>query len=214
MPGHITGVFTHRESGTGGIVLMNNTARPRPTRSRSSWPTTSSSTTRSRTSRGSPGTEVPDELAGLLGRWFSEGQPFVFWVSRVSSGADRQGARRPRPVAVREKVADDVYRDPPAASAASSCASPARRRARSTKLNWATYLFTREPIAFGEHLATVRQTSTTRDGRGRVTDRLVEDGPTWVGYGEPRADHRPPQPWVGEHLVDGAVVAAGDQRAR
>ena len=30
MPGHITGVFTHRESGTGGIALMNNSAPPSP----------------------------------------------------------------------------------------------------------------------------------------------------------------------------------------
>src|SRR4029079_16744910 len=30
MPGHITGVFTHRESGTGGIVLMNATVTPGP----------------------------------------------------------------------------------------------------------------------------------------------------------------------------------------
>ena len=30
MPGHITGVFTHRESSTGGLVLMNTTSAPDP----------------------------------------------------------------------------------------------------------------------------------------------------------------------------------------
>ena len=30
MPGHITGVFTHRESGTGAMVLMNSTSAPDP----------------------------------------------------------------------------------------------------------------------------------------------------------------------------------------
>ena len=35
-------------------------------------------------------------------------------------------------------------------SAVSSCGSPAPPTATVTKLNWATYLFTREPIAFGE----------------------------------------------------------------
>ena len=31
MPGHITALLTHRESGTGGIALMNNTSSPDPT---------------------------------------------------------------------------------------------------------------------------------------------------------------------------------------
>ena len=53
-----------------------------------------------------------------------------------------------------EKISDDLYR-----TVSGQYRGEQLRVARAadrtvTKLNWATYLFTREPIAFGEHLDT------------------------------------------------------------
>ncbi len=153
MPGHITGVFTHRESGTGGIVLMNNSAPvppdafaielaehvvehdpvdPEPWR---------------------PGTEIPDEFRGLLGRWFSEGQPFAFWVEQgeLHARIDKPAAAKLAPSRF-VKVSDGVYRDVAGRERGELLRVTRDADGTVTKLNWATYLFTREPIAFGEHL--------------------------------------------------------------
>jgi CubicO group peptidase (beta-lactamase class C family) len=153
MPGHITGVFTHRESGTGGIVLMNNTAPVPPDAfavelgehvlehepiEEEPW---------------RPGTEIPEEYAGLLGRWFSEGQPFVFWVEQgeLKARLDKPSAAKLAPSRF-VKVADDVYRDVAGRERGELLRVTRDADGTVTKLNWATYLFTREPIAFGEHL--------------------------------------------------------------
>jgi CubicO group peptidase (beta-lactamase class C family) len=153
MPGHITGVFTHRESGTGGIALMNNSApvppdvfaieladhvvdhdpvEPEP------W---------------QPGTSVPEEFRGLLGRWFSEGQPFVFWVEQgeLRARVDKPAAAKMTPSRF-AKVEDDVYRDIAGRERGEILRITRNADGTVPKLNWATYLFTREPIAFGEQL--------------------------------------------------------------
>ena len=154
MPGHITGVFTHRQSGTGGIALMNATVTPAPDAlaieladhvvehdpvDEQPW---------------RPGTTVPDELRPVLGRWFSEGQPFVF---SVSGGALQARVDVPAaatlPPSVFEKVSDDVYRTASGRERGELLRITRAADGAVTKLNWATYLFTREPIAFGEHLS-------------------------------------------------------------
>jgi CubicO group peptidase (beta-lactamase class C family) len=151
MPGHITGIFTHRESGTGGIALMNATVTPSPDAfaielgdhvvehdpvEQGPW---------------KPGTQVPDELRGVVGRWFSEGHPFVFVV--------RQGTLEARvdvptaaalPPSVFEKVGDDLYRTVSGRERGELLRITRADDGTVTKLNWATYLFTREPISFGE----------------------------------------------------------------
>jgi CubicO group peptidase (beta-lactamase class C family) len=153
MPGHITGVFTHRESGTGGIVLMNNTAPPAPDAfaieltehvlehdpvDGEPW---------------QPGTSVPDELRPILGRWFSEGQPFVFYVEQgeLRARVDKAGVKILSPSRF-VRVADDVYRDVSGRERGEILRVTRDADGTVSKLNWATYLFTREPIAFGEHL--------------------------------------------------------------
>lgn len=153
MPGHITGVFTHRESGTGGIVLMNNTAPPAPDAfavelvehvlehdpvEEEPW---------------QPGTSVPDELRPILGRWFSEGQPFVFWVEQgeLRARIDKPAAANLAPSRF-VRIEDDVYRDVSGRERGELLRVTRDADGSVSKLNWATYLFTREPIAFGEHL--------------------------------------------------------------
>jgi CubicO group peptidase (beta-lactamase class C family) len=153
MPGHITGVFTHRESGTGGIVLMNNTAPPPPDAFAIELADHVVEHDPVEPEPWQAGTVVPDELRGLLGRWFSEGQPFVFWVEQgeLKARIDKPAAAKV-PASRFVKVSDDVYRDVAGRERGELLRVTRGPDGTVTKLNWATYLFTREPISFGENL--------------------------------------------------------------
>ena len=153
MPGHITGVFTDRESGTGGIVLMNNTAPPPPDAFAIELADHVVEHDPVDADPWQPGTSVPDELRAILGRWFSEGQPFVFWVEQgeLRARIDKPGAEKFQASRF-ERVSDDVYRDVSGRERGETLRVTRNADGSVTKLNWATYLFTREPIAFGEHL--------------------------------------------------------------
>jgi CubicO group peptidase (beta-lactamase class C family) len=153
MPGHITGVFTHRESGTGGIALMNATVTPAPDALAIELADHVIEHDPVEDEPWEPGTEVPHEYLPLLGRWFSEGHPFVFSVarSRLEARIDLPAAAK-LPPSVFERVSDDVYRTISGRERGELLRVTRAADGSVSKLNWATYLFTREPIAFGEHL--------------------------------------------------------------
>jgi CubicO group peptidase (beta-lactamase class C family) len=153
MPGHITGVFTDRESGTGGIVLMNNTSPPPPDAFAIELADHVVEHDPVDPGPWQPGTSVPDELRPILGRWFSEGQPFVFWVEHgeLRARIDKPGAAKLAPSRF-ELVEDDVYRDISGRERGELLRITRNADGTVDKMNWATYLFTRDPIAFGEHL--------------------------------------------------------------
>jgi CubicO group peptidase (beta-lactamase class C family) len=153
MPGHITGVFTHRESGTGGIVLMNNSAPPAPDAFAIELADHVVEHDPVDPEPWRPGASVPDELRPILGRWFSEGQPFVFWVEQgtLLARIDKPAAATMSPSRF-VRVEDDVYRDISGRERGELLRVTRNADGSVAKLNWATYLFTREPIAFGEHL--------------------------------------------------------------
>jgi hypothetical protein len=58
------------------------------------------------------------------------------------------------PPSVFETISDDVYRTVSGQYRGELLRVTRAADATVTKLNWATYLFTREPIAFGEHFDT------------------------------------------------------------
>ena len=153
MPGHRTGVFTHRESGTGGIALMNATVTPGPDALAIELADHVVEHDPVEDEPWRAGTQVPDELRGILGRWFSEGHPFVFVVekSRLQAGIDERAAAGLAP-SVFEKISDDVYRTVSGQWRGEQLRVTRAADGTVTKLNWATCLFTREPLAFGEHL--------------------------------------------------------------
>jgi CubicO group peptidase (beta-lactamase class C family) len=155
MPGHKTGVFTHRESGTGGIALMNATVTPAPDVLTIELADHVVEHDPVEDEPWRAGTEVPDELRGILGRWFSEGHPFVFVVEkgRLQARIDEPAAAG-FPPSVFEKISDDVYRTVSGQYRGEQLRVTRAADGTVTKLNWATYLFTREPIAFGEHFDT------------------------------------------------------------
>jgi CubicO group peptidase (beta-lactamase class C family) len=153
MPGHITGVFTHRETGTGGIALMNATVTPAPDALAIELADHVLEHDPVEDEAWEPGTEVPHEYLPLLGRWFSEGHPFVFSVARgrLEARIDLPAAAK-LPPSVFERVSDDVYRTIAGRERGELLRVTRAADGSVAKLNWATYLFTREPIAFGEHL--------------------------------------------------------------
>lgn len=152
MPGHISGLFTHRESGTGGIALMNASSAPDPTQFavqlaeeavdgeppvRAPW---------------LPGTIVPDEFVDVIGRWYSEGEPFDFKVRAGQLEAHTPGAAAHTPPAVFVKEGDDLYRTKSGRETGELLRITRDGQGRVTRMNWATYVVTRAPLAFGEWL--------------------------------------------------------------
>jgi hypothetical protein len=152
MPGHITGVFTHRESGTGGLALMNSTAAPDPAGFAIDLAQHVIEHDPAAPEVWRPGTEVPAELADLVGLWFSEGSPFVFSVKRGRLEARAQDLPEHKPSSVFEPVGNDVFRTTSGREAGELLRVSRGEDGTATKMNWATYLVTREPYAFGEWL--------------------------------------------------------------
>ncbi|WP_018157183.1 serine hydrolase domain-containing protein [Demetria terragena] len=150
LPGSITGFFTHRESATTGLVCMNSSVAGRP----SAFATTLGAAVLDRQppipEPWVPGTEVPTDLAPLVGTWFSEGASFTFGV--------RQGALEARiagdqgPPSVFESVGADEFVTASGRERGERLVIRRHPDGSVRQLNWATYRFTREPLAFGEDL--------------------------------------------------------------
>jgi hypothetical protein len=95
-----------------------------------------------------PGEAPPDELAGVPGRWWSEGEEFVF---RFRQG--RLEAKLPRsvlPPGVFERVEADVYRTVSGRERGELLRLVRDETGAVVKLYWATYPFTRAPQVFGD----------------------------------------------------------------
>jgi CubicO group peptidase (beta-lactamase class C family) len=150
MPGHITGLFTHRDTGTGALVLMNTSAAPDPAAFAVELAGHVIDHDPAEPEPWRPGTDLPVELADLVGVWYSEGSPFEFSVREGRLEARAQGLPEHKPSSVFERLEKDLYR--------TTCGREAGELLRVTrdgdggvvKMNWATYLVTREPLAFGQ----------------------------------------------------------------
>ena len=149
-PGFISGLFTHRESGTGGLALMNSTSAPDPAAFAIALADHVLEHDPVDPEVWRPGTEVPAELADVLGLWFSEGSPFVFSVKHGRLEARPQSLPEHKPSSVFEKVDEDRYRTVSGREAGELLRITRGADGKVTKMNWATYLFTRQPLAFGE----------------------------------------------------------------
>ena len=150
MPGHITGLFTHRETKTGGLVLMNTTSAPDPAAFAVELADHVVEHDPVEPEPWRPGPSVPDELAGLVGIWYSEGAPFVFSVKQGRLEARAQALPEHKPSSVFEKVGDDLFRTVRGREVGELLRVTRDSDGRVIKMNWATYLVTREPLAFGE----------------------------------------------------------------
>ena len=78
--------------------------------------------------------------------------PFVFSVKQGRLEARAQALPEHKPSSVFERVGDDVYRTVSGREAGELLRVTRDADGKVTKMNWATYLVTREPLAFGEWL--------------------------------------------------------------
>ena len=97
-----------------------------------------------------PGSSVPQELAELVGLWFSEGRPFVFSVrdGRLEGRAQDQPEHLP-PARFRQ-LEPDLYRTEVGRERGELLRITRDAAGRPVMMHWATYLVTREPLAFGQ----------------------------------------------------------------
>jgi hypothetical protein len=87
-----------------------------------------------------------------VGLWYSEGAPFEFSVKQGRLEARSPKLPEHKPSSVFEKVTDDVYRTVAGREAGELLRITRDADGTVTKMNWATYLVTREPLAFGQWL--------------------------------------------------------------
>ncbi|MFI6680546.1 serine hydrolase domain-containing protein [Kribbella sp. NPDC050470] len=152
MPGHITSTFVHRPSGTAGIALQSSTSAPAPGLLATDLIIKVLEDDPLPADPWVPGTTVPDELVGVLGTWFSEGTPFVFSVKAGELQAKSPAAAEHLAPAVFTRLSEDVYRTTSGRETGELLRITRDATGTPTKLHWATYLCTRDPLAFGEHL--------------------------------------------------------------
>jgi len=152
MPGHLTALLTHRESGTAGIVLMSNTAGPDPGALALELADRVLEELPVEDEPWRPGTSVPEELAGVIGRWYSEGRGFVFSVREGRLEARQDGAPASRPPSVFVAEGADRYRTESGRERGELLRLTRDAAGAVDRLHWATYVFTRAPLGFGEHL--------------------------------------------------------------
>ncbi len=152
MPGHITALLVHRPTATVGIALMNSTSAPDPAGLAIELGSYVVDNEPVEPEVWRPGTELPAELDAVIGRWFSEGRGFTFSVrqGRLEARVDLAPASRPPSVFV--KVDDDLYRTESGRETGELLRVTRDESGAVAWLNWATYRFTRAPLAFGEWL--------------------------------------------------------------
>jgi hypothetical protein len=149
-PGHVSGLFVDRASKTGGIALMNATSAPDPAALATDLAGHVVENDPMEPEPWLPGGEVPPEFVGVLGRWFSEGSAFSFTVEKGRLRAIAEAAPAHREPSVFAKVGEDVYRTESEREEGELLRITRGDDGKVTELHWATYLMTREPLAFGE----------------------------------------------------------------
>lgn len=150
MPGHISGVFTHRESGTGGVVLMNATSSPDPAAFAMALAEDVITHDPVEDEPWRPGTTVPEDLRPLLGRWFTEGAGFTLSVREGRLEARADGAPAGRPPSVFERIDATTFRTVSGRERGERLRVTTNAEGAVSVLHWATYVVTREPLGFGE----------------------------------------------------------------
>ena len=146
--GGVSSLVVEQESGVGAAVLANTTA-PLDPAGLAGKLATAALEAEAEPEPWRPAELPPPELAGVLGRWWSEGYEFVFaWrdghlEARIAAAPEW---RRP---AVFEHVEGDRFRTVSGRERGEWLEIVRDDDGRPVKLYWATYPFTRDPRPFG-----------------------------------------------------------------
>ena len=152
MPGHITALFTDRQAKTGGLVLTNSGSTPDIAGFAQTLADLVIEHDPVEPEPWRPGTVVPPELAELVGVWYSEGSPFTFTVRQGRLEARAHDLPEHKPASRFVQLEPDLFRTVEGRERGELLRVTRDDDGRIEKMNWATYLVTREPYAFGEWL--------------------------------------------------------------
>jgi CubicO group peptidase (beta-lactamase class C family) len=142
MAGHLAGVYVDRKSGVAAASLTNSGTRADMDdvaislgeKTLELWP--------QEIEPWRPEEEPPPEARALLGRWWSEGNEFVFWWEKGKVNAVPAAIRGIRPAAELEPLGDGTYR------VAKGYERGERLRVEGDRLLWGGYAFTRDQRPF------------------------------------------------------------------
>jgi CubicO group peptidase (beta-lactamase class C family) len=137
MAGHLAGVYVERKTRVGAAALTNSGTRADmdglaislAAKAIELWP--------EQPEPWRPEAEPPPEVRRLLGRWWSEGNEFVFWWEGGALRARVAAAPAHRPPAVFEQLGPDAFRS------VSGRERGERLRVEGERMIWAGYAFTR-----------------------------------------------------------------------
>lgn len=141
MPGFLAGVYVNRKTGVGAAVLTNSGTRGQPAELALELATTTIERWPPETPPWRPEPEPPESVRPLLGRWWSEGNEFVFTWEEGKLHARAAGAPAWMQPSTFEQV-DDGYRT------VSGRERGERLRVDGDRLVWTGYVLTRSQQPF------------------------------------------------------------------
>jgi CubicO group peptidase (beta-lactamase class C family) len=147
--GGVSSLLVEQETGVGAAVLANTTAPLDPVSLAGELAGAALDAGPVAEAAWRPGELPPDDLAGVLGRWWSEGYEFVFSWRDGHLEASLAAAPEWRRPAVFERVEGDRFRTISGRERGERLEIVRDEQGRPVKLYWASYPFTRDPRPFG-----------------------------------------------------------------
>jgi hypothetical protein len=154
MPGQTSGLVWHRQSGVVAAVLTNTEAGGDPEGLALDLAEAAVDGLGAQEPWRPDPTPVPQALAGLTGRWWSEGMEFTFAVREGRLEARRVGAPAEWPPAVFAPEGEDRYRTVSGRERGEALRIVRDGDGQVREMYWATYIFTRAPRPLGGQPAT------------------------------------------------------------
>jgi hypothetical protein len=144
----VTGLFVERSAKTGAIVLSNTMSGFDPSDAAMTLLARVLDEDPPFEPIWRPGPPMPDDLAELVGRWWSEGSAFEFSVRGGRLESRMEGTPRTVPPAVFERVDDATFRTVSGRERGELLRLTRDDDGAVRLMHWATYRVTREPESF------------------------------------------------------------------
>jgi CubicO group peptidase (beta-lactamase class C family) len=149
MPGFLAQLLYDRSRGLAVAVTSNSGSRNDPDGVAAGMLDDARRELPAEVERWTPGDPVPPELAGVPGRWWSEGEEFVFSYRKGHLEARHSASPPDRPPAVFAADGEDRYRVESGRERGELLVVVRDDEGRVSELRWAGYPVTRTPETFG-----------------------------------------------------------------